>query len=127
MAAEAIILIDHGSSHPQAHAALERLARRLADRTGVATYAAHMSMAAPTPAEAVGAAAGDGARRIVVCPMFLTLGEHGRRDIPQQLTEARRAHPNVELVQTDPLGADAAMDQWLAQHVGPSLLSRTGP
>ena len=123
---EAIILIDHGSAHEPANAALERLARQVADRTGVATYPAHMTLAAPTLGEAIAAAAGAGARRMVVCPMFLTAGLHSRRDIPRLLAEARQAHPDLELVAIDPLGADAAVAEWVARHVGPSLQAGTG-
>ncbi len=94
----ALIILDHGSRLPEAHAALERLAGALRRRApGLIVCAAHLEQAEPTLAQAIERCAAEGASAISVHPLFLAPGRHLTRDIPEQLEAARRARPELEI------------------------------
>jgi sirohydrochlorin ferrochelatase len=114
----AVILLDHGSREPEANAQLEALAALVAARLGDVRFAtAHLTLAAPTLAEAAVACVRDGAREIVVLPCFLAPGRHVREDLPRLAAELRAAHAGVEVVLAEPLGAHPAVADALAERV----------
>jgi sirohydrochlorin ferrochelatase len=100
-----VVLVDHGSRERAANAQLARVAnalgRRLAD-TRVAV--AHLSLAAPSIAEAIAACVARGASEIVVVPYFLAPGRHATRDVPRLARAAAARHPGVRIRATAPLG-----------------------
>jgi len=106
-ATEAVLLVAHGSRVPESNAEIETLAGRLAAHAGAGATVSHafLELARPSIAEAIDALAGDGARRIVVIPYFLSAGRHVVDDIPAIVADARRRHPQVELVMTTHFGA----------------------
>ena len=63
---------------------------------------------------AIAAQAAQGHRAIRVVPLFLGPGGHLRRELPQILEAARRAHPGVTIDATPPAGEDAGVIDALA-------------
>lgn len=104
--ARALLIVDHGSRLADANAVLDSVAeavrRRRAD---LHVEVAHMELAGPSLAEALGRCA-ERAEEVVVVPYFLGPGRHTRRDIPRLVEEARRAHPGVHVRIGEPLGFD---------------------
>jgi sirohydrochlorin ferrochelatase len=101
----AIVLLDHGSRRAAANAQLEELRERVALRRPEAhVVAAHLEVAEPDLQQAIDDCVAGGATRIVVHPFFLSPGRHTRQDIPQQVLAARDRHPDVAIVQSEPLG-----------------------
>jgi sirohydrochlorin ferrochelatase len=95
---DALVIVDHGSRRPEAHAHLERIAAWVRERTsGIAVHVAHMELAQPSLASAIARCAAEGARRIVVHPLFLGPGRHLVEDIPRLVAETARAHPGIEV------------------------------
>jgi sirohydrochlorin cobaltochelatase len=109
-AARAVILLDHGSREPEANAQLAEVAKLVAARLpGRRVACAHLTLAAPSLAEAATDCVRAGARAIVVVPVFLAAGRHVREDLPRLLAEVATAHPTVSFRLARALGADAAL------------------
>ena len=107
---QAILLVDHGSRHPQANAQLENLAARVrTKRPGWVVHTAHLEIALPGVAEALDACAAQGIREVFLHPFFLSPGRHTREDLPRLAREASQRNPEFTVDVTDPLGVDDAM------------------
>ncbi len=114
-AERAVILLDHGSREPDANAQLAALAALVAARLpGRRVATAHLSLAAPTLAEAGAECVRDGAREVVIVPCFLAAGRHVREDLPRLVAALRGAHSGVAFKLAEPLGADPAIAAALA-------------
>ncbi len=101
----ALVLVDHGSRKPEAHAHLERVGQEIERRApGIRVYIAHMELAPPSLDDAIDACARDGVTEVVVHPFFLAPGRHLTEDIPELVREASARHPDLEVRLTDPLG-----------------------
>jgi sirohydrochlorin ferrochelatase len=106
MAARALVIVDHGSRRPDAHAHLETLGRRVQERApGLLVRVAHMEQAEPSLAQAIEACIAEGAREVCVHPLFLAPGRHLAEDIPALVDGARASHPGVEIRLLDAVGA----------------------
>jgi len=61
---------------------------------------------------------GRGADEIKVVPYFLFEGVHIKEDIPGELEEFRKQHPNVKITMGSTLGADRRLAEILADRIG---------
>ena len=120
----AIILVDHGSRRPAANEALAAVAELAGRRLKLTVHVAHLAHGEPTLGQAIERAAGEGARRVVVCPYFLAGGVHTEQDIPSQVAQAAGAHPDVRVEITQPLGPDALLAELVCRRVQPHLPAR---
>lgn len=112
----AVILFDHGSREPEANAQLDALAALLAVRLpGRRIATAHLSLAAPSLADAGAACVRAGAEEVVVVPCFLAPGRHVREDLPLLVDALRAAHPGVTFHLAAPLGAHPSVADALAE------------
>ncbi len=115
MANDALILFAHGARDRSWTAPFERiLARVRADAPHRDAMLAYLEFIEPGLAEAIAAQAAKGHRAIRVVPLFLGPGGHLRRELPQLLEAARRAHPGVTIDATPPAGEDARVIDALA-------------
>lgn len=121
MAAQAIILIDHGTRHPSPDDPLGQLAAMVSAATGALVFPAHLAGEGPSLPAAVDRAVAEGARHIVVCPCFLFAGRHAGQDIPSLVAEARRRHASVTILIAPPLGPDPLLAELLARRARPLL------
>jgi sirohydrochlorin cobaltochelatase len=118
MSDQAIILFAHGAREPGWAAPFEAIQRRLQTaRSDVLVLTAYQEFMAPTLAAAVAQSAAQGAKRVVVVPLFIGSGSHVKHDLPLLLEEERRRHPQLEL-QVLPAIGDApeilqAVSDWI--------------
>ena len=64
----ALIIVDHGSRVPEAHAHLQGIAERVQERAPeFRVYVAHMELATPTLPESIAACVRDGAGETIAC------------------------------------------------------------
>lgn len=104
--ARALLIVDHGSRLADANAVLESVAEALRRRRDdLHVEVAHMELARPSLADALGRCA-ERAEEVVVVPYFLGPGRHTTRDIPRLVEEAKRAHPTLRVSIAEPLGFD---------------------
>lgn len=114
----AVVLVDHGSRHPEASAQLEALAELLRAREpGTLVLTAHLELVPPSIADTLGACAAAQASDVVVLPWFLAAGRHTGEDIPRLVAEARVLHPGLHVRIGAPLGLDAALVELAMQRI----------
>ena len=101
----AVILLGHGSQAECGNDALAEVAAMVRERGGLDVSHAYLQFCRPDLAQAVDEAAAHGARKIIVLPYFLYLGNHVSRDIPDELGRLKEKHPGVEFVLAEHLGA----------------------
>jgi sirohydrochlorin ferrochelatase len=106
----ALILVDHGSRRAEAHAHTEWLAQQVrARRPGLAVYVAHLELAEPSIRAAIDRSVAEGARELVIHPLFLVPGRHLGEDVPAQVRAAAARHPQLSVRFTEPLGAQPGL------------------
>jgi sirohydrochlorin cobaltochelatase len=123
----AIILFAHGSRDPLWRAPLEAVASTIAakhpDRP---VRCAYLELCAPdlakVTAEIIAACAAiqgtsglNGSIHVRIVPMFLGMGVHARKDLPELVAALRVAHPSVHFEVVAPIGEDARVTALLAE------------
>lgn len=112
---DAIILFAHGARDPAWAEPILRIRAMVAERRPDARVeAAFLERLQPSLAEAVDHAAGVGADRIVVYPLFMAPSGHLRREVPELLREIREAHPAIEITLAPPMGEVASILEAIA-------------
>jgi len=102
----ALVIIDHGSVRPEAHAHLLWISEQVKERAPeLRVYIAHMELAEPSIEAAIDAAVHDAASEILVHPLFLVPGRHLTQDIPALIQQASQRHPALRIQMTDALGS----------------------
>ena len=102
----ALIIVDHGSRRPEAHAHLLWIAEQVRQRAPeLRVYIAHMELADPSILAAIDDCVEDGASEILVHPLFLVPGQHLTQDIPTLIQQSSKRHPGVRIRMTDPVGS----------------------
>ncbi len=105
---EKIVLIGHGSRKKDANN-VETMAALLHKSlhpgcTDDCVKAAYMEFAQPDVASALDACVSEGADSVIVHPFFLYGGVHVTKDIPREIEEAKKRHPSIKFLYTEPLG-----------------------
>jgi sirohydrochlorin cobaltochelatase len=123
----AIILFAHGSRDPLWRAPLEAVASAIAIKhPQTPVRCAYLELCAPdlptvtTEIIAAGAPSKratdpNGALRVRIVPMFLGMGVHARKDLPELVEALRVAHPSVHFEVVPPIGEDARVTALLAE------------
>lgn len=131
MTDRAVIVLGHGSRSPEATEQFLRVTAALAPRVpGAAVYPAFMELAEPLLADSIEQAISAGARRVVVLPCFLFMGNHIKLDIPRHVQRVAEKHPDVEFEIREPLGPDLRVADILLERLGfgsAEVWGRLGP
>jgi sirohydrochlorin ferrochelatase len=115
-----ILAVAHGTSDAAGLASLDALLERVRFlRPGVETNIAFVSVASPTPAQALAALLAEGVTEVVVLPLLLGNGYHLRHDIPDAVRGAKDLPGGATLkVYTGPaLGPDPLLAAVLADRL----------
>ena len=116
MSAE-IILLGHGSRREEANQGLLQVARKVSAIVGCEVIPAFMGHAEPSLPTAVMDKIRQGARTIIVMPLFLFRGIHVSVDIHEELKEIRDQYPEVDIIFTTELGADDLIAQLASSRI----------
>jgi sirohydrochlorin ferrochelatase len=115
-ARRALVLLDHGSRHPDADRYLQALAQQIPTRRPeLAVHIAHLGLAAPSLREALERCAAEGACQVSVFPFFLAPGRHLERDVPEQIARAAAAHPALGIELLEALGSRPELAELVLQ------------
>jgi sirohydrochlorin ferrochelatase len=118
-AARVLLLVDHGSRRPEAHAHLAALAARVeALAPGWRARVAHMEIATPSIEEALAECAERGAAQVVVLPLFLAPGRHLAADVPDLVARAARRHPTLRVRVAPALGEADGLPELIVSLAG---------
>lgn len=82
---------------------------------------AHMEIAEPSIAQAVGRCVAAGAGRVVVAPYFLSKGRHIQDDIPALVAAAQEQYPGIACSIAEPIGIEPLMVKIIQQRVAAAL------
>jgi sirohydrochlorin ferrochelatase len=105
MKTTALLLVDHGSSVPEANAVIEVLKTMIQSlRPHLQVEIAHMEISPPSIADGFNACVKNGAKNVIVHPYMLSPGKHSTRDIPEAVRQVANNHPGVSFTVTEPLG-----------------------
>ncbi|HIJ59675.1 MAG TPA: hypothetical protein HPP56_03560 [Nitrospirae bacterium] len=105
---EKIILVAHGSMRKEANNVvaicriLHNQIHQNCDKDCVEP--AYLQFSKPHIKDVINNSIVKGAKKIIIHPFFLTSGNHVVEDIPHIIDEAKRQHPSVEFIYTEPLG-----------------------
>jgi sirohydrochlorin ferrochelatase len=105
----AVIILGHGSRNTGSETAVQAVVAEMQKGGHAIVEHAFLQYVPPTPHEALERCIGQRAERIVIVPFFLQAGAHVTRDIPELVAEARKAHPGIEIIVTDYVGAHPLM------------------
>jgi precorrin-8X/cobalt-precorrin-8 methylmutase len=105
---ESILLLGHGSPKKDANK-LDHMAKMLhgmlhAGCADDCVQVAYLQFAEPGIAQAIDDCVRQGANKVILHPFFLSAGLHVTKDIPEMIDDARKRHPAVTFVYTEPLG-----------------------
>lgn len=115
---EGVILLAHGSKNTEAEEELEEIAAQVKEGLGGGeVILAFLQFNHPNLSEAIDQAVAEGMKRIVVVPFFLVAGVHVRKDIPDEIEQARQRHPGVEILFARPLLPDPRIAEIVVERI----------
>lgn len=127
IAADAGLIIGHGSRYPQAVAEFETLCNGVRGcLPDLRIAGAFLELAEPGIPAALDGLVADGARSIVVAPALLFAADHMKTDVPAILQHWQAGHPDVSLSLAKPLGVSPGMVTAAADRVA-QVLDATDP
>lgn len=103
---EKIVIIAHGSPKKEANI-LDYLSDKLAlilGRNREDIKIAYLKYSNPLAQEAILSFIEEGAKKIIIHPLFLSTGSHVSFDIPEMIKDFQRKYPEIEILCTKPLG-----------------------
>jgi sirohydrochlorin ferrochelatase len=122
-----IIIVDHGSRSRESNSLLRDLVDgfvRTYDERYPIVEPAHMELAEPSIATALGRCVARGADEIIVCPLFLGPGKHWQEDIPRLAAEAAEIYDVKHHILAAPLGLDELMLKLLDKRISQAIEGR---
>ncbi|KAG2426636.1 hypothetical protein HXX76_012950 [Chlamydomonas incerta] len=117
-----VVIVDHGSRKRASNDMLHEFGALYGQLTGTGLVeVAHMEIAEPTIAQALGRCVERGATTVVIAPYFLSRGRHIQEDIPALVRKAQAEHPGLKCIIADPIGIDPLMVQLISNRVASAL------
>jgi sirohydrochlorin cobaltochelatase len=117
-----LILMAHGSRHPQWSQPFKTLLRKLRDDCGEdAAHLAYMENAHPLLAEVIKEAVAKGFTRFHILPLLMSSGVHMAKDIPAQAAQLSQQYPGVSIKILPPIGSHPSFADLLLRVVKESI------
>jgi len=104
---EGIIILGHGSRREDANDEIREITQKLKKKNPTGIYeVAFLEFGKPSLVDAIEGLLEEGVEKVVIMPMFLTVGNHMHRDIPGKILRLKTTYPNVKFVFAQHLGPD---------------------
>jgi sirohydrochlorin ferrochelatase len=114
--ATALLLMAHGSRLDDANADLHHVVAEMRRRGRYTRVeASFLELAEPAIEQAAAACVGQGCRRVILLPYFLSAGVHVRRDLAEMQRQLADRFPAVEFVLAEPLGTHPLLLEVVAE------------
>jgi sirohydrochlorin ferrochelatase len=117
----ALLLIAHGSRHPEANDDLRHAADSLRGREYAVVEPSFLELAEPTIDDGGARCVAQGAARVVLVPYFLSAGVHVRRDLADARRRLAERFPHVAFLLAEPLGRHPLLLQVVAERARQAL------
>jgi sirohydrochlorin ferrochelatase len=118
----AILIMAHGSRIPEANDAAREIAARVKQMTKFPIVeVSFREQHQPDIQQGVDRCVAQGAQRILLVPYLLYLWAHVLEDLPEELEEARKRYPNVEMALGRHLGVHQKLAEIVVDRIAESL------
>lgn len=122
MGTRALVLFAHGARAPGWAEPFERLRALVAARVPDCEVSlAFLELMAPSLPDEVAALAARGVTSVTIVPVFLGVGGHLRRDLPQIVDVLRARFPGLSIEVAGPVGEDPGVQAAMADYCIASL------
>lgn len=114
-----MVIVLHGSPRKSANL-WEPFRRYLVKLLGMAdgdVLLSYLQFGEPSVGEALRRCLEEGARRIIIHPLFLSSGQHVIKDLPQILESFKQDVPEVDLILTPPIGQDERLAEIVKERI----------
>jgi sirohydrochlorin ferrochelatase len=120
----AILIMAHGSRIPEANDAAREVAKMVQGMTGIdIVEVAFREMHSPAIQQGIDTCVAKGAKRILLLPYFLFMGAHVQEDLPEEIAEARKRHPGLEMIMGPHLGVHRKLAEIVVERIAEGLTS----
>lgn len=118
----AILLMAHGSRIAEANDAARQVAHMVQELTGFEIVeTSFRELHTPNIQSGIDTCVAKGAERILLMPYFLFMGAHVQHDLPEEIEEAKKRHPNLIMEMGGHLGAHRKLAEIEAERIGEAL------
>jgi sirohydrochlorin ferrochelatase len=118
----AILLMAHGSRIGEANNAAREVASMVQEMTGFEIVeVSFREMHEPNIQEGIDACVAKGAGRILLMPYFLFMGAHVLHDLPEEIEQAQKRYPGLEMEMGGHLGAHRKLAEVESERIGEAL------
>ncbi len=118
----AILMMAHGSRIAEANDAAREVAAMVKEMTGFEIVeVSFREMHEPNIQQGIAACVERGAGRILLMPYFLFMGAHVLHDLPEEIAEAKKRYPDLQMEMGGHLGAHRKLAEIEAERIGESL------
>jgi len=121
----ALLIMAHGSRIPEANDAAREIARMVQSISGFPIVeVAFRELHEPDIQQGIDACVARGAQRILMVPYFLFMGAHVQHDLPEEIEEAKKRHPDLIMEMGRHLGVHPKLAEVVVQRVEESLAEK---
>lgn len=117
-----IILLAHGSSDPRWCETFEKLAKPTLESVP-GSRIAYMELAEPSMDTIIAEAKSEGINEFTIIPLFLAVGRHLRKDVPEMIVELEHTH-QVHISLARPIGENPQLGRAIRDVVSQELETR---
>lgn len=122
----AILLMAHGSQIAEANDAAREVAAMVQKMTGYdIVEVAFRELHEPTIQQGIDACVAKGAQRVLLMPYFLFMGAHVQHDLPEEIAEAQKRHPGLQMEMGPHLGVHRKLAEVVVDRIAEGL-TKTG-
>jgi sirohydrochlorin ferrochelatase len=119
----AILMMAHGSRIAEANDAAREVAAMVQQLSGFEIVeVSFRELHDPNIQQGIDACVARGAERILLMPYFLFMGAHVRHDLPEEIEEAKKRHPDLIMEMGGHLGAHRKLAEIEAERIEEALV-----
>ncbi len=123
---QATILLAHGSRDPEWRIPIDRVAERMRHLNPQLTVrCAFLELSEPNMFAVTAELAALQVQCITIVPLFLGIGRHTRKDLPQLVRQIKESYPQIAFVLRPSVGEDSRVVELLANLSMPNDLPST--
>lgn len=112
----------HGSRIAEANDAARQVAEMVQELTGFEIIeVSFRELHEPNIQSGIDACVARGADRVLLMPYFLFMGAHVQHDLPEEIEEAKKRHPDLIMEMGGHLGAHRKLAEIEAERIGEAL------
>jgi len=118
----AILIMAHGSRIANANDAALEVARMVQGMTDIDILeVAFRELHEPNIQQGIDKCVAKGAKKILLVPYFLFMGAHVQHDLPQEIREAQKRHPGLEMTMGPHLGVHRKLAEIVVERIAEGL------